>query len=77
MVSVINVRDQRGGRSTLGSQQLWRPSRDFRRRWQRLGEVTAVPGMPVEAFIQTKERTAGLSDEAVHGSGRTGAQGRI
>jgi len=31
MVSVINVRDQRGGRSTLGSQQLWRPSRDFRR----------------------------------------------
>jgi len=26
--------------------------------WQRLGEVTPVPGMPVEAFIQTGERTA-------------------
>ncbi|PDT11439.1 hemolysin secretion protein D [Rhizobium sp. J15] len=26
--------------------------------WQRLGQVTPVPGMPVEAFIQTGERTA-------------------
>ena len=26
--------------------------------WQRLGNVTPVPGMPVEAFIQTGERTA-------------------
>ncbi|MGL3609187.1 HlyD family type I secretion periplasmic adaptor subunit [Rhizobium sp. G187] len=26
--------------------------------WQRLGHVTVVPGMPVEAFIQTGERTA-------------------
>ncbi|NNH42039.1 HlyD family type I secretion periplasmic adaptor subunit [Rhizobium laguerreae] len=26
--------------------------------WQRLGEVTPVPGMPVEAFIQTGDRTA-------------------
>ncbi|MDR6671027.1 HlyD family type I secretion periplasmic adaptor subunit [Rhizobium sp. 1399] len=26
--------------------------------WQRLGEVTPLPGMPVEAFIQTGERTA-------------------
>lgn len=25
--------------------------------WQRLGKLTAVPGMPVEAFIQTGERT--------------------
>ncbi|NKK89176.1 HlyD family type I secretion periplasmic adaptor subunit [Rhizobium leguminosarum bv. viciae] len=26
--------------------------------WQRLGQVAPVPGMPVEAFIQTGERTA-------------------
>ena len=26
--------------------------------WQRLGQVTPVPGMPVEAFIQTGKRTA-------------------
>ncbi|MBB2701445.1 UNVERIFIED_ORG: HlyD family secretion protein [Rhizobium esperanzae] len=26
--------------------------------WQRLGQVTPLPGMPVEAFIQTGERTA-------------------
>jgi HlyD family secretion protein len=26
--------------------------------WQRLGQITALPGMPVEAFIQTGERTA-------------------
>jgi len=26
--------------------------------WQRLGQVTPIPGMPVEAFIQTGERTA-------------------
>ncbi len=26
--------------------------------WQRLGRAAPVPGMPVEAFIQTGERTA-------------------